>query len=318
MSALLEAGVQDVGGVPSRCGPKMKLVLLIETAAPSRYWEVSLPLPRRSGVDARLMTMRERGPLHAALEASGVPTDALGCRSGRDYPLAASRLAGPAAAGHYSIALTLGSLVVMVPNSLTLATFPRIAQLGDEEALALVGRSCRLAVLGLVAFAAALSLSVPLVVPLVFGPAYAPAVAPTLILIAGGIPWGGQWLLARSAAARGYPWLLARTFGSSLVAMLALDFLLVPRLGIIGAALASSVAPVLGLTVCILWYRRNWGGLFQPRQFLPGADDLIDAGTRLLRLVPRRSRGWGGHIQDGLGAGRSQFISIADAQDHES
>jgi O-antigen/teichoic acid export membrane protein len=183
-------------------------------------------------------------------------------------------LAGPAAAGRYSVALTLGALVGMAPAAISIATFPRLAHLGEAEAMALVARTCRYGVWSSLSFAVVLAALAPVLIPLAFGQAFEEAVVPSLILFIGGVPWSLQWLLARSAAARGWPWLLASSFGLSLVVMLALDVVLIPPYGIIGAALASSVAPVCGLAVCVTWYHRRWGDAIRFLDLLPCLADL--------------------------------------------
>jgi glycosyltransferase involved in cell wall biosynthesis len=83
---------RDAGkGVPR--GPRFRLLLMVEQSAPSRYWEGVVPLLQAFSIEAMLVTVRRRGPLHASLEALGCPTFALNCDNSRDYPLAALRMA---------------------------------------------------------------------------------------------------------------------------------------------------------------------------------------------------------------------------------
>lgn len=71
----------------------LRVLLFTELGVTSRYFEGAAPLLVSLGVDVVVATVRQRGPLHEALEASGIPTLALDCRTSRDYPWAAVRLA---------------------------------------------------------------------------------------------------------------------------------------------------------------------------------------------------------------------------------
>ncbi|CAN5583187.1 N/A [soil metagenome] len=70
----------------------MKVLVLIEHGAPSRYWEAALPLLRSKGIDASFATVRDLGPLSSALEERDVPVTSFDAVTSRDYPAAAWRL----------------------------------------------------------------------------------------------------------------------------------------------------------------------------------------------------------------------------------
>lgn len=178
------------------------------------------------------------------------------------------RLSNPTEAGSYSIALTIGTLVGAVPMALSYASFPRLAVLDDREAGLLTAQVFRVGMVAALLGGTALATATPFAVPLIFGRPYEAAVAPTLLLVPGGVLWSAQWLLCRAAAARGAPAALLTSFALSFSTMVVLDFLLIPRLGAIGAGTASLVAPCLGLVVAWLFYRRSGADwrLFIPRR----------------------------------------------------
>jgi O-antigen/teichoic acid export membrane protein len=190
-------------------------------------------------------------------------------------------LVGQAAAGQYSVALTLGTLVGLAPAALATASFPRLAHLEELEALSLTARLFRCGLTAATAAGALVLPALPITVPLLFGEAYRPAVLPSAILLGSGILWSGQWLLCRASAARGKPGLLFSSFGASLIVMCALDYLLIPRWGIVGAALAAATGPAIGLMICLVSYRRLQVDLLS--RFLPTVSDL-----RFLATTPRR------------------------------
>ncbi|MDQ4071219.1 MAG: polysaccharide biosynthesis C-terminal domain-containing protein [Actinomycetota bacterium] len=171
--------------------------------------------------------------------------------------LFAYALAGPAAAGQYSVALTISALVALLPIAMSHASFPRLANVGEDEANELTGQVCRYGVAAATVAAALLGLATPVAIPLLFGREFAPAVAPTLILLVGGILWATQWILCRAAAARGRPGLLLRSFGLGLVVMAGLDYVLIPRIGIVGAALSAVAGPAAGLVLALRSYHRS-------------------------------------------------------------
>ena len=172
------------------------------------------------------------------------------------------RIAGSAAAGLYSVSLTLGMLVGSVPMAIAFASFPRLARMEvEEDAQHLVASLFRSGVAASAVVALGLGLASPLVLPLVFGDEYRDAVAPTLLLVPAGVLWSGQWILCRSAMARGEPRPLAVSFTASFVVMVALDLALISSHGILGAASASFSSSAVGFIIAVAYYiaaRGDW------------------------------------------------------------
>ncbi len=200
--------------------------------------------------------------------------------------LFAYALAGSAAAGQYSVALTISALVALLPIAMSHATFPRLANVGNAEANELTGQVCRYGVAAAVIAATVLGLATPVAVPLLFGRDFLPAVPPTLILLAGGVLWATQWIVCRAAAARGRPGLLLRSFGLGLVVMVALDYLLIPRIGITGAALAAVAGPATGLVLALVGYHRSSWWERPLTVFVPRATDFRAFSRECLSMLP--------------------------------
>jgi len=209
--------------------------------------------------------LRRALPYGAALQLSNV----LVLAAGRIDLLVVYRLRGPSAAGLYSVALTIGTLVGTIANALAYASFPRLAGLDRVAADDLTARVFRVGMLVVAAGSVVLAGVTPIAVPLLFGSAYQGSVAPALVLIVAGVLWSGQWLLARASAARGSPLGLCASFATSLAVMIALDLALIPPMGELGAATAALVGTIAGLGVVVSSYRRD--------------------GWRLRTLIPRRS-----------------------------
>ncbi len=200
-------------------------------------------------------------------------------------------LAGSEPAGQYSIALTGAMVIGLLPAAVSSSTFPRIANLGEEAAAGLLARIFRLCLIGSTAVALPFMPAAAVGVPLFFGQEFAPAVSATLILTLGSVAWSSQWVLCRGQAARGRPGLQVRSFAVSLGVMVVLDFLLIPLLGINGAALASVIAPTIGLVHCLAAYSRGSWWPLGLRDFVPGGRDIKAAARLILGLLTRRGRG---------------------------
>lgn len=168
-------------------------------------------------------------------------------------------LLGEAAAGRYSISLTVASIVGLPLFALSYAIFPRVAYVPAEEARRLTLLVWRRGLIATLVVAGALAGFCPLGIPLLFGDEFSPAVTPALILLVGSVIGTGQWTLARPVGARGRPNLLVVSYGISLVTMVGLDFALIPMLGLPGAALASAASNLLGLIPCLVFYRQREG-----------------------------------------------------------
>ena len=181
------------------------------------------------------------------------------------------RLSDAAAAGGYSVALTIGTIVAAVPTAVSYASFPRLASLDDDEARVLTAQLFRVGVLATFVAGAVVAAVTPVAIPLVFGRAYRGAVVPTLLLVPGGVLWSGQWILCRAAAARGNTRPLLVSFVISCTVMVSLDFLMIGPWGAVGAAVASLIASALGVVVAFLYYRR-WGWPW--RSMIPRPADL--------------------------------------------
>ncbi len=195
-------------------------------------------------------------------------------------------LAGSGPAGQYSVALTAATIVTLLPMAIAYATFPRLAQLDDVEAVALTARACRVATTAAVGGALFLLATVPTLIPLFFGEAFRPAVGPALLLLPGSVVWSVQWVLCRAEAARGRPALILLSFGLSLVVMCGLDLLLIPAFGTTGAALAAVCAQAFGLVLSVVAYRRSPHWPVPLRRLVPGIRDVRDLLAITRQLVP--------------------------------
>jgi len=161
--------------------------------------------------------------------------------------------------GLYSIAVTGAELLWYIPQAVAIILFPRTAATGAEEAKLFTPKVCRNTLL--ITLIAALGLSVaskPLII-FIFGEAYALSVIPLWLLIPGVVALSISKILCGDLAGRGLLQYGAYSSAISLVATIVCDLLLIPRWGIAGAAVASSISYCIATLVVLFFYVRISG-----------------------------------------------------------
>jgi O-antigen/teichoic acid export membrane protein len=161
---------------------------------------------------------------------------------------------GPAGVGIYTVTVRLAELLWYLPNAVGFVIFPKAAASEPEEMNAFTPRVFRIT-LGLTALGA-LGLGVigrP-VINFVFSSAFIGAYMPLLVLLPGVVLLGGSKVLTNEIAGRGYPHYNSLNAALALVVTVVLDLVLIPRYGVLGAALASSTAYALILFTAIGFY----------------------------------------------------------------
>lgn len=151
-------------------------------------------------------------------------------------------LLNPAQVGLYAVGVMVSETLWQIPHAAATALFPRTARTiadGAADFTCLVSRQILLmaCILG-----AALALLSPFLIPLIFGARFAPSVAVIFWILPGTIALAGGKVMCADLAARGKVEHISAFALITLVVTIVLDMLLVPRMGIRGAALASSIA----------------------------------------------------------------------------
>lgn len=180
---------------------------------------------------------------------------------------------GTAQVGHYAVAVGLSETVWWLSNAVSTVLLPRLTRAGEREAAALTAVLCRNIMFISAVGAAVLALLASLVVKGVFGQAFAPAVEPIYWLLPGVVALSGNKVIASYIFSRGRVILNTYDAFIALAATLAFDLLLIPRFGVPGAAMASSIAYGTSLVVAVYWYGRVFGNNVW-EVLLPRSSDL--------------------------------------------
>ncbi len=195
--------------------------------------------------------------------------------------------------GLYVVAVALAEQMRMLPNSIALAFLPRLAnELSERQAqVPAVFRYSTVVSAGAMLIAAILG--VPAIL-LLFGRAYSGSIPSFLILLPGIAAFGGASILSSDLFAREKPRYSVIWSYSGLCVNVALNLLLIPIMGIAGAALASSVTYALTCTLTLMFYRRESGTPM--REMIPRWKDcmyVLVGVTSMAGQAMRRVRGKG-------------------------
>jgi O-antigen/teichoic acid export membrane protein len=183
---------------------------------------------------------------------------------------------GTGGVGVYSGAVLIAEAVWQFSGSLSLATYARIGGLEQGEAALLTARVMRHTIVMLLAVCGTLFALADVIVSVVFKPEFAPMAAALRILLPGTLLYGlASAFSGYYTYQRGRPWAAAIVAGAGLAIDIGLALILVPIMGVNGAALASSIAYSLAILGGIAVFLRSTG-LGPAAVFRFGRDDLND------------------------------------------
>lgn len=165
----------------------------------------------------------------------------------------------PAQVAFYAIATAVAEVAFYLPDSVGTVLFPKLSAEREERIHELTAEVSRhtlwitaLATLGLLAAGGWL-------IPLAYGQAYRPAIAPFMVLMPGCLAMAVYKILTRNFTSRNRQQVSILAASVSLVSNIALNILLIPRMGVIGAALASLISYTTAATILALIFRRETG-----------------------------------------------------------
>lgn len=199
------------------------------------------------------------------------------------------------AIGFYSISVGLAERLWLVSQSASTMIFPVISAMETEkerqQLTPLVSRNVLL-ITGLGAIV--LFFLSPWLIELLYSSAYLPSIPLFRVLLPGIVFISASRVLANDIAGRGKPIVNAYIGGAGLVVQVGLNLWLVPLLGAMGSAIATTIAYGLVLAATILVYSRL-SSLALPKILLPQRSDLklyhrmaqLGWGWVRSRLVPR-------------------------------
>lgn len=167
---------------------------------------------------------------------------------------------GTEASGLYSVASSIADMLWILPGVVGQILFPRLSAIADvRQRWRLTLRTTAGTLIAFVPILAVTALVAPIMVEVMFGEAFQSAAGPLRILCAAILFYGTTAIFSQFLAARGLPWIVVVIWGGGFLLNLILNLILVPPMGIDGAALASLIAYAI-VFACILaasvWFAR--------------------------------------------------------------
>jgi len=154
--------------------------------------------------------------------------------------LVVNHFRGASEAGVYSLASQMATLLMMLPSVIATLLFPRVTAEQDKTGSTTCVVARHTALVMLLCCLAAVPLS--LLLPVVYGSAFSDATTQLLILLPGVFFIGLQSVLVQHFNAMGLPKTVPVFWVITLAINLIMVFLMVPRYGARGAALASTIS----------------------------------------------------------------------------
>ncbi len=197
----------------------------------------------------------------------------------------------PADLGLFSVAIYVAELLWKLPESICIVLQPRVTQLSEEEASQFTPRILRLLLPPLLLIALVIAVFSAPIVRILFGAPFSSSGPALLILLPGFLANAVCKVLSSDMLARGHPLKYSATSALAFAAMLLFDIWLIPRLGIRGAALASTIAYFLAAVAMIVFYLQATGIPLRSL-FLPGPNDegIVKDAVKVIRLLLPGSR----------------------------
>ena len=184
--------------------------------------------------------------------------------------------------GLYSFAVTMAEVVFYVPDSISTLFLPRVAGSTPEDANRIVGRVGRMTTLLTIGVALALIPAAFAGIYLVL-PDFADCLPAFLVLLPGVVSLSVAKVMTSYIGGRGRPGLVSVQTIAALFLNVALNIFLIPRLGIVGASLASLISYSAQAAI-VLFFASRLSGQSPLSLFVPGRAEvqlLVDGLRRL-------------------------------------
>jgi len=179
----------------------------------------------------------------------------------------------PLAVGFYSVAAGLVEQMWIVSEAAGAMLFPRVAGESDKKNLdSFTPRVCRNVMFITLIACIFLFFIGPYLIGFFYSSSFSDSIAPFKILLAGIVAMSGWRILSSDFYGRGLPMINTYISAASVAVSIALNIVLIPQLGIIGAAWATSISYIASFLMILLVYRKISGNRIRDVLFMNGSD----------------------------------------------
>jgi O-antigen/teichoic acid export membrane protein len=193
----------------------------------------------------------------------------------------------PAAVGLYGVAVTIAEKLWIVSQAISSVLYPVISSSKDNESKnKLTGAISRNVLFFSVVGGIAFYIASDLIFGMLFGEAYDKSSDILKMLLPGIILFSVDRILSNDLAGRGKPELNMYTSIFTVVSNIVLNFLLIPKIGIAGSAISTSVTYSLSTLIKMVLFKRETGLQYSKFIFLQKED--IEAYKKIIRKRMRK------------------------------
>lgn len=196
---------------------------------------------------------------------------------------------GPLNVGLYSVSVSTAELIWYVPNAISSALFPKSSTLDKQQAAKITAQACRqtLMVSGLLTLAFAFA--GPFLIPFIYGVSFLDSTPAFLWLLPGIFSISLSKIISANLSGSGKPQYATYTSATTLVVTIILDTMLIPSFGIVGAAIASSIAYITSACLAVWWFHKETEISFS-EVILPQKTDITILVNQTMRFLntPKR------------------------------
>jgi len=184
---------------------------------------------------------------------------------------------GATEAGYYSISQVLAENTIMFPVVVGLLLFPKLSAIKEREEKMQLANKAVLATAALMLPAVVVAaLAAAPIISIAFGRNFLPAVSPFAWLMPGSYFLGIETVMVQLLNSEGFPPIIVVAWIVDTIINIALNFWAIPRYGITGASVVSSVCYFLMfLVVSAVVWKRNYAR--HPAAYAARVDDSLSA-----------------------------------------
>lgn len=184
-------------------------------------------------------------------------------------------LTTPSILGQYAVAISAAEGLLVITQVTAIVTSPHVGSMGKQDAADMTAACVRATLLIALPICILLCAMAPLIVQAFYGSAYLPLVpALRVLLIAVLILSVASPISNFFTLNRGKPEVALASAIAAAAVCLAISWMLVPRIGMIGAAIATAIAYLLGEGMRMTFFVRATGTPL-PLILIPTRDDLV-------------------------------------------
>lgn len=192
--------------------------------------------------------------------------------------------------GLYALAIGMVNRMQELPHSIQTVFFPKTTSQAMEEANVFTPILYRRTTVVIVFVSLIVGWLGWLLIPLIFGEEFSASIIPFLIFLLGRmIIRGSIGIISTDINGRGLPHLITLVSLLCLLTGVVLNLIAIPRWGIIGASVATSLTSVIQSVAVLLIYKKITG--IPLRKFIPSFEDIVKIYERIHKKLSDMAKG---------------------------